>query len=272
MYKSITAIRVPLEHQKARSSTLRMWICFWMCRVNWNPLQWNRREQQRLHYCDDKLSIDACRLCCSFVLLFFCHFGTKKRPPVIPFSSSKTCHVPPNPPHHHEATGIVSSTGSWKDFSSFFLFSIWQTHLPLASLLYFFVKHTKQPNVSEGNISQVVSQCVNLCVFTLWSITPAYPSSADAASLSCFLLDGTGPADRRDDGDDVEDGRSPELLLYTTMKLVTMVTMMMPLTPWHWREGGDHGKAQVETFKTTWSHKILFQKTGLCFKSCTRWQ
>lgn len=70
-------------------------------------------------------------------------------------------------------------------------------------------------------------------------MTPVYPSSVGVGSLcrlSGFLVDGAGPSTRWDDTDDAdeEDDLSPELLLYTNIKLVTMVMMMMPLTPWHW--------------------------------------
>lgn len=66
-------------------------------------------------------------------------------------------------------------------------------------------------------------------------MTPVYPSSVDAGtlcSLSGFFVDGAW-CKRLDDNDEADEGDdlSPELLLYTNIKLVTMVTMMMPLTP-----------------------------------------
>lgn len=70
-------------------------------------------------------------------------------------------------------------------------------------------------------------------------MTPVYPSSVGVGSLwslSGFFVDGGGASKRwgnaTDDADE-EGDRSPELLLYTNIKLVTMVTMMMPLTPWY---------------------------------------
>lgn len=80
-----------------------------------------------------------------------------------------------------------------------------------------------------------------ICIFTLWSTTPVYPSSVvlgGLCSLSVFFVDETGASKRweDDDVDAEEDDVSPELLLYTNIKLVTMVMMMMPLTPWHWRD------------------------------------
>ena len=74
-------------------------------------------------------------------------------------------------------------------------------------------------------------------------MTPVYPSSAAVWSLgglSGFFVDVTAPSERWDGADDAddadeEDDLSPVLLLYINIKLVTMVTMMMPLTPWHWR-------------------------------------
>lgn len=68
-------------------------------------------------------------------------------------------------------------------------------------------------------------------------MTPVYPSSVDVGTLSGFSMDGTGPSKRWGDNEDAdEEDLLPELLLYTNIKLVTMVTMMMPLTPWHWRD------------------------------------
>lgn len=71
-------------------------------------------------------------------------------------------------------------------------------------------------------------------------MTPVYPSRVDVWSLCGFVVDGKAPSKRLDDDDDddaVEEGDlPPELLLYTNIKPVTMVTMRMPLTPWHWRD------------------------------------
>lgn len=85
--------------------------------------------------------------------------------------------------------------------------------------------------------------------FTLRSMTPVYPSSVDAGALFGFSVDGTGgPSKRRDDDDEEEDAGdegdpSPELLLYTNMKLATTVTRTMPLTPWHWRDTPERKKS-----------------------------
>lgn len=87
-------------------------------------------------------------------------------------------------------------------------------------------------------------------IFTLWSMTPVYPSSVDVGSLcglSGFFVDKPAASKRRggddDDADaDADDDLSPGLLLYTNIKLVTMVMMMMPLTPWYWRETKGGGK------------------------------
>lgn len=88
-------------------------------------------------------------------------------------------------------------------------------------------------------------------------MTPVYPSSVDAGSLwglSGFFVEGAGPYERweedEDDANDAdeEDDLAPELLLYTNIKLVTMVTMMMPLTPWYWGE--------------TWNTRVKKQKTN----------
>lgn len=71
-------------------------------------------------------------------------------------------------------------------------------------------------------------------------MTLVYPSSVGVGSRrgpSGFFLVGAVPFGRRDDGDDEEGDLLPKLpLLYTNIKLVTMVTKMMPLTPWHWRD------------------------------------
>lgn len=71
-------------------------------------------------------------------------------------------------------------------------------------------------------------------------MTPVYPSSVDVGALSSFFTDETGPSKQRDDNIDAdeEDDLSPELLLYTNIKQVTMVmtTTTMPPTPWHWRD------------------------------------
>lgn len=69
-------------------------------------------------------------------------------------------------------------------------------------------------------------------------MTPVYPSSFAFGSFFClpgFLEDETGASERWEDDDDAteEDDVSPELLLYNNIKLVTVVTMIMPLTPWH---------------------------------------
>lgn len=87
-------------------------------------------------------------------------------------------------------------------------------------------------------------------------MTPEYPSSTDTEGLcgfSGFFMDGTGASERRegDDADDAdeEDDLSPEPLLYTNIKLVTMVTMMMPLTPWHWRDTWNTVKLQQHLIK-----------------------
>jgi len=65
-------------------------------------------------------------------------------------------------------------------------------------------------------------------------MTPAYPSRVDGGSLSGFSVVGTAMSKRWEGNDDEdEDDLSAELLLYTNIMLVTMVTMMMPPTPWH---------------------------------------
>lgn len=73
-------------------------------------------------------------------------------------------------------------------------------------------------------------------------MTPEYPSRDDVWTLCGVtgrFVDWTGASERRVDDDDDEEeldkeaDLSPELLLYTNKKPVTMVTMMMPLTPWH---------------------------------------
>lgn len=90
------------------------------------------------------------------------------------------------------------------------------------------------------------------CIFTLRSTTAAYPSRVDVGSLCCvsgLFVEGAGASKRRDDDNDVDgEALSPEpwLLLYTNMKLVTMVTTMMPLTPWHWRD--------------TWNNKMIMKQ------------
>lgn len=73
-------------------------------------------------------------------------------------------------------------------------------------------------------------------------MTPVYPSSVDVGALSSFVMDETCPSKPWGDNTDAdeEEDLSPELLLYTNIKQVTMVmmTMMMPPTPWHWRDTG----------------------------------
>lgn len=97
-------------------------------------------------------------------------------------------------------------------------------------------------------------------------MTPEYPSSTDTEGLcgfSGFFMDGTGASERREGDDaDEEDDLSPEPLLYTNIKLVTMVTMMMPLTPWHWRDTWNTVKLQQHLIKAAEkAHR-------LCSKRC----
>lgn len=100
------------------------------------------------------------------------------------------------------------------------------------------------------------------CIFTLWSMTPVYPSSVGIGTLcglSGFFEAWTGSSECWDDNDeaDEEDDLPPELLLYTNTKLVTMVMMMMPPTPWHWKDTWKCSKRPEKQHRDrAWDFKI----------------
>lgn len=123
---------------------------------------------------------------------------------------------------------------------------------------HFFYFKCKANTISlEQSRGRIVNQWTD-GAFTLWSMTPVYPSSAAAANpLLGFSVDRTGgPSKRREaDAEEDEEGESlrPELLLYTNIKLAAVVMRMMPPTPWHWRihMGQGEKKKRKNKFKQT---------------------